>query len=481
MSSSRPRTVPPGTSGPLTIAATLTLALAGPANASAQEAISYQLHVLSGGDTVTMIVRQGPGLAETRTPGEGEAGRLIFVAGPAVGGYVYEPDSKIGILHAPFSAAVDVTPGVQVETPYGGYAPLDSVRFALERGDRPMTIAGRESAHRVLRADLWWKYRSDDGATTPVHESGSVDFWTAADLPFSWLPWAGTGVGLPEAAPLAFTHPDIAAAALERFSGELRKFGLLLRAEVHDRVEPADDQVLGGTEYERAVWIEDIEAAAAPAPGPWTDWPRLSASRYLVLQSAFLFVQPCADLLPGAGGSYRLETLGPGARETLGKAAWREDADGGDGISLAMGTIGTVLDCTSLLLPDGIDGSGAWAVVPPASLGRPTDGPRAAGVYLVATQQSLDRLLVLDEGTLRLERGDDDHLRGQLEGTGWALERKGDRNVLVEGVRVDASFDAVHGSVSGHAPAPGSTPHAAVGAPVSPSAPSRPPPTRSGG
>jgi hypothetical protein len=399
-------------------------------------------------------VHQGAELSVVRSSGAPEdgGGEIMMVAGPKVGGPPALMVRNVQVLARALGGLSAPGPGHVSPSGYGGTAVLVSFRFALRAGGEPATIAGYRTTHRVLTVESWWVNRAEDGSRTPVRERGHADLWFAADLPFSWVPFAMPPVAgrAGAALPLSQNHGEISAHVLAQVIDELEPLGLLLRATVVDSVVPSTnpDAMIGlvGGVVERRIEVDSIRPLGAEPTAPeWVGLPVLSAAQGLALELGMLAAGgPCSEA-PSAG-SYEFSTSGPVSVLAGGNGASRRDGEGLGHASVLLGGRGPKLvECVLVVLSDSALGPGPYRVVPPSPTIFADAGREALVVYFVAdpAEQILIQFMALDSGEVRLEAADGLRAKGVIQGTGWAAELDPrHRRRVVLGVGFNAAFDA---------------------------------------
>jgi hypothetical protein len=430
-------------------------------------ALSYGVTVENQGSPWgEWLVTQGAEIAVARGVDSGESGGpggpgdVLLVAGPAVGGLPSEPGEQ-GVLSTLFDPATGLGPGYGKGSIYGsGTAVVDSLRIELRKGGENETINGREARHHVLTARLWWRHLAEDGSETAVFETGTADLWFAPDLPFSWLPFAVHPMAPGLAFPLANSWPEVAWAAIAEYGERLEALGLLLRAQVHDEVRPAENPDattrLGGGEYERAVRLSEIATAAeAPDAAPFSGLPRVSRARAAVLDMIFFLLEPCASLESVDAGVHQLLASSPEAEYLGGGPGALVLTDAGIEDSHVV-VAGVVRDgggeCTVLVLPGADPRPGTFQIDAPnpgfagPGVAEPGSDDSALGLYvqLDAQNQTINRVLVLESGQVRIDEAGPAGVSGRLEGRGWGLELNPNYpRRLHEGFDVVLTFEAV--------------------------------------
>ncbi|HET9581382.1 MAG TPA: hypothetical protein VFP76_01015 [Gemmatimonadota bacterium] len=402
-------------------------------------------------------VMEGADIAIARWPAE-EGGDVAMVAGPAVGGLPAQPlDEFGGMLSVLLDPPIDFGAGYRKGSQYGsGIALVDSVRLELEEGTAHVRIAGHDTRHHVLSAQVWWRHQAEDGTETPVVDTGAADLWFAPDLPFSWLPFAAHPASPGATLPLSFWWPEAAGAAVDRLGPRLEGLGLLLRGQVKDETRPeanpASAVQLGGIELTRSIRVADVgELGEAPDPEPFAGLPRIARSRADALQIAFFVLDPCRSLESSTQGSYRLAVSGPREYGSEGSAALFLTPDGiEDAYVVVTGDMREGGgECTLIMLPGGMPAPGTFPIVHSGPGLVEAGADSAIALHVSMDGQTLQRILLIERGRVEIDEADAGKVSGRLEGKAWGLEPSpGHPPELAEGLEVDMTFEATSATPS---------------------------------
>lgn len=394
-------------------------------------------------------VEQGPELALARAVGDDE---IALLAGRSVGGLPVEPREGWALAEI-LGSTGGLEPGFHKVSMFAsGTAVVDSVSFELREGEAHREVAGYPTRHHVLTARISWRNVAEDGAETPVLETGTADLWLAPDLPFSWIPFAVAPLQPGMALPLSYGWPELVAPVLREVGAELEELGLLLRAEVVDRMEPRNDpgsvSQLGGLDYRRSVTVGDIEPMTEPPhAAALVELPRLGRQRMGALYALEYLIDfdYCRTLASAAGGSYEQTITGPIPSSHRGGAAvYVPSNDFEHAYPLVMGSADEDrVECTGFFVPGDAPRVGRFPLAPfdPFAADPWTT---AIGIQVLMEDGEVRRVLVLDAGDLEVTAIGEGILSGEADGVGWILERPAEGSSrLLEDVGLEVSFEAV--------------------------------------
>lgn len=413
--------------------------------------LSYRLSAEGDGSSWgTWSVTQGRDIALARGVDDGEVGDVALVAGPAVDGLpaaLEENQPYGGLLGVLFDPAAELGPGFQKTLPgFDDLAVLDSLRLDLRAGGANDRIAGHDTRHHVLTVRLWWRQITEEGSETAWAETGTADLWFAPELPFSWIPFAVHPANPGLAFPLWNSWPEVAGAVIGEYGSRLEGFGLLLRARTRDEARAP----LSSFDHERSVSVSELATAPEPPSSEsYAELPRLSKTRKAFLDVAFFLLTPCRSLETAEAGSFDLAVSGPRSSSASGPGAlFLTDAGHDDAYVVVAGSGGMAegrMACTVLVLPGVEPRTGTFPVVGPEPFRAPTEADPVVGLHVEGEGETLNRLLVLNEGEVRIDQAGPDAVRGELASEGWGLELiHPDRpRRMIEDLEVEMSFRAV--------------------------------------
>ncbi len=336
------------------------------------------------------------------------------------------------------TAPRNVRRGLRQPHASGGEEHIESLTFDLAATGKSRSVADRTLEEHILSATLHWTWHTPSGNVQEQTTEVAAHLWTDRARPFTWLPYGAQGV--PGAMPMVFHHPGIAGHVREALTQRLKTLGLLVEADIEITFHQRDGAI--AQNFTRTVRVAGIEESSATVPA----FPAEGTIEMRRFQALFAGMaatgRTCEspDLKPDS-----LEVRKNSARRlTLsGKAVVSEPNE--DQVAMVAGRLdreATHSVCAVVWFPaDTAPEAGSWNVAPFGQHGSADDTTVSASI--MTGNRDTMRVILADEGTLKIRNGRDGASRGRLNATAWAatLSEQASSVDITENLKVRVDFD----------------------------------------
>lgn len=233
--------------------------------------VRYEVAVRPDGGSREVVWRvvQGPDVASLFSPSRGvsDLGAAWALSGPAVGGRPWLVKGDRRTLVPMWEEGPSYRPGVTASRGRARTVVRD-LDYRFSRGASDRAVAGRRAQHWVLEADLRVIFEPRGFGRGLGADSADVhlrtDFWFLRGVPFSWAPFAATGVE-----PLSVGLDPVTRLLREDLESRFRRLGLPVATETCERWEPfGTPDVAIPSDSRRRSRVRRLEPASPPAADP---------------------------------------------------------------------------------------------------------------------------------------------------------------------------------------------------------------------
>lgn len=311
------------------------------------------------------------------------------------------------------SPAESIDEGSRHASSSGGTEAIESLAFSLKKGGQPdREVDGITLSHHVLTVDMDWLW------VNPKEQKyltkARVDLWTAADLPFTWLPYGDmTREG---ALPGMFNHPKIANWIRAELAEELRALGLVVEADV--AVDFINVEYDFAQEYRREVRLSniqtnDMDSLALP------DSSYVSMDQYRAFFGAFLGGSRMCMTEDIESPIKEFSLTDDVAQVAAAKGAPATAMVQGQRTNIVLGGLVESADnatCALVILGEGALRAGEFTVLAESNRGQLAGG-QAVAVIMSGSREGAMNVVMAESGTLTLS-GDESNVSGEVSGEG---------------------------------------------------------------